>query len=199
MGGTQVFSFANGWHAACSRGQCSVDHGNIKSDRGDTDAQCVRPGQSRRYRPTLNFCFLILSLRQRLTTFHVANQQVMNKRSAAGARSSDTNDRTEPLVGASVVLSIYKDSLGTKRAATMKWVVELLYPTLLQWNQWAWTLRRCARLFVVVSNPIAIFEFESLPHMTLNGLGTTWARILHTVDFWCSEQTMTTYRVREGL
>ena len=24
----------------------------------------------------------------------------------------------------------------------MKWVVELLYPTLLQWNQWAWRLRR---------------------------------------------------------
>jgi hypothetical protein len=104
--------------------------------------------------------------------------QVMNKRSAAGAKSSDTNDRTEPLVGSAVVLAIYKDSLGTKRCentpilgfamkndrlprqardkhtgnstsgvfprreATMKWVVELLYPTLLQWNQWAWRLRR---------------------------------------------------------
>jgi hypothetical protein len=68
--------------------------------------------------------------------------QVMNKRSAAGDRSSDTNDRTEPLVGAAVVLSIYKDSIGTKRETTMKWVVELLYPTLLQWNQWSWTLRR---------------------------------------------------------
>ena len=33
---------------------------------------------------------------------------------------------------AQVVLSIYKDSLGTRREATMKWVVELLYPTLLQ-------------------------------------------------------------------
>ena len=41
--------------------------------------------------------------------------QVMNKRSAAGAKSSDTNDRTEPLVGSAVVLAIYKDSLGTKR------------------------------------------------------------------------------------
>ena len=45
--------------------------------------------------------------------------QVMNKRSAAGAKSSDTNDRTEPLVGSAVVLAIYKDSLGTKRCENM--------------------------------------------------------------------------------
>ena len=66
----------------------------------------------------------------------------MNKRSAMGAKSSDTNDRTEPLVGAAVVYEIYKNSLGTTREPTMQWVVELLYPTLLEWNQWAWRLRR---------------------------------------------------------
>ena len=34
----------------------------------------------------------------------------MNKRAAAGAFSSDTNDRTEPLVGSRVVLKIWQDA-----------------------------------------------------------------------------------------
>lgn len=120
----------------------------------------------------------------------------MNKRSAAGARSSDTNDRTEPLVGAAVVLSIYKDSLGTKREATMQWVVELLYPTLLQWNQWAWTLRRCLLPFIVVKSTTKNILNITL---TLNGPGTTWAWILHTVDFWCLGLTTITFHARGGL
>jgi hypothetical protein len=109
----------------------------------------------------------------------------MNKRAASGAKSSDSNDRTEPLVGARsvkvtglaqklgqleavhrdfqskywanlkllgqpcnfyarVVLEIYEDAKGTPREQTMQWVVELLFPTLLGWNQWAWERRRCA-------------------------------------------------------
>eukprot|EP01052_Picozoa_sp_SAG31_P022936 SAG31_NODE_1852_length_7072_cov_12.649792_4_plen_521_part_00 len=67
---------------------------------------------------------------------------VMNKRAAAGATSSDTNDRTEPLVGSAVVLQIYEDAKGTDREEIMQWVVELLYPTLYGWNQWAWDRRR---------------------------------------------------------
>ena len=54
----------------------------------------------------------------------------------------DTNSRTEPLVGSAVVLRIWEDSKGTPREATMQWVVELLFPTLLGWNQWAWDRRR---------------------------------------------------------
>ena len=34
--------------------------------------------------------------------------QVMNKRAASGSKSSDSNDRTEPLVGSRVVLEIYE-------------------------------------------------------------------------------------------
>ena len=70
---------------------------------------------------------------------------VMNKRAASGSRTSDTNDRTEPLVGSAVVLRIYEDaktSGSPERLATMEWVIKLLYPTLLGWNQWAWNLRR---------------------------------------------------------
>ena len=67
---------------------------------------------------------------------------VMNKRAASGASSSDTNSRTEPLVGAMVVLHIWQDAVGTPREETMKWVVELLFPTLLGWNEWAWARRR---------------------------------------------------------
>ena len=68
--------------------------------------------------------------------------QVMNKRAASGSSSSDTNDRTEPLVGSTVVKRMYDDAQGTPRAATMAWVVQLLFPTLLRWNQWAWEERR---------------------------------------------------------
>ena len=67
---------------------------------------------------------------------------VMNKRAAVGSDSSDTNGRTEPLVGAMVVHRIYMDAVGTPREAIMEWVVELLYPALLGWNQWAWLNRR---------------------------------------------------------
>jgi hypothetical protein len=64
--------------------------------------------------------------------------QVMNKRAASGASTSDTNDRTEPLVGAMVTHRMWQDAArDPKRKATMQWVVELLYPTLLGWNQWA--------------------------------------------------------------
>ena len=45
---------------------------------------------------------------------------------------------------ARVVLEIYEDAKGTPREQTMQWVVELLFPTLLGWNQWAWERRRCA-------------------------------------------------------
>ena len=67
---------------------------------------------------------------------------VMNKRAAEGSASSDTNGRTEPLVGAMVVRRIYEDAQGTRRESTMRWVLQLLYPTLVGWNQWAWANRR---------------------------------------------------------
>ena len=70
-----------------------------------------------------------------VTQTRSAYGQVMNKRAASGSRSSDTNDRSEPYVGSRVVLRIYQDALGTPREETMKWVVELLFPTLLGWNQ----------------------------------------------------------------
>lgn len=38
----------------------------------------------------------------------------MNKRAAAGSDTSDTNDRTEPLVGSAVVLRIFEDAKGTR-------------------------------------------------------------------------------------
>jgi putative isomerase len=68
----------------------------------------------------------------------------MNKRAAAGSKSSDTNDRTEPLVGSTVVQRIFADavSAGGSRAATMQWVAELLFPTLLGWHDWAWQRRQ---------------------------------------------------------
>jgi len=109
-----------------------------------------------------------------VTQTRSAYGQVMNKRAAAGDRSSDTNDRSEPCVhvpvhptewplccccracafskfetvpvrryvGSRVVLRMYEDALGTPREAVMRWVVELLYPTLFGWNQWAWRGRR---------------------------------------------------------
>ena len=67
---------------------------------------------------------------------------VMNKRAASGSTTSDTNDRTEPLVGSAVVLRMLEDAKGTARESTMLWVARLLFPTLLGWNQWAWNLRR---------------------------------------------------------
>jgi hypothetical protein len=77
-----------------------------------------------------------------VTQTRSAYGQVMNKRAAVGSRTSDTNDRSEPYVGSQVVLRIYRDALGTAREATMKWVVELLFPSLLGWNQWAHRGRR---------------------------------------------------------
>eukprot|EP01079_Euglenida_sp_SAG-EU17-18_P008042 gene8041-1437_t len=77
-----------------------------------------------------------------VTQTRSAYGQVMNKRAAAGSSTSDSNDRTEPYVGSMVVHRMYVDSLGTPREATMTWVVRLLYPTLLGWNQWAWNGRR---------------------------------------------------------
>jgi hypothetical protein len=35
--------------------------------------------------------------------------------------------------------------------------------------------------------------------LTLNGPGTTWAWILHTVDFWCLGLTTITFHARGGL
>lgn len=61
---------------------------------------------------------------------------MMNKRAARGSASSDTNGRTEPLVGATVVLMMIEDAKGTEREAVMEWVVELIFPSLLGWNQW---------------------------------------------------------------
>ena len=73
----------------------------------------------------------------------------MNKRAAMpDASSSDTNDRTEPLVGANVVLRLLEDSRGGPREATLRWVVELLFPSLYGWNQWAWRMRRWVGLVV---------------------------------------------------
>lgn len=67
--------------------------------------------------------------------------QVMNKRAAAGSSSSDSNDRTEPYVGAMVVQRLWEDAQGTPRAATMEWVVQLLFPSLLGWNRWCLSRR----------------------------------------------------------
>jgi hypothetical protein len=66
---------------------------------------------------------------------------VMNKRAALGASSSDSNDRSEPMVGAMVLQRIWHDA-GEERRRTLQWVMELLWPTLLQWNQWSWRERR---------------------------------------------------------
>ena len=62
--------------------------------------------------------------------------QVMNKRAASGSSTSDTNDRSEPYVGSMVTHRIWQDAQGTERAATLAWVVDLLFPSLLGWNQW---------------------------------------------------------------
>ena len=77
-----------------------------------------------------------------VTQTRSAYGMVMNKRAAAGSASSDSNDRTEPLVGSMVVSFIYEDSKGTEREGVMRWVIQKLYPTLLRWNQWAWQERR---------------------------------------------------------
>eukprot|EP00051_Salpingoeca_urceolata_P013522 m.169852 g.169852 ORF g.169852 m.169852 type:complete len:934 (+) comp17815_c0_seq5:96-2897(+) len=80
-----------------------------------------------------------------VTQTRSAYGQVMNKRAASGSSSSDTNDRSEPYVGAGVVKRIYDDALASgssHRKATMAWVVRLLFPSLLGWNQWVWNLRR---------------------------------------------------------
>ena len=79
-----------------------------------------------------------------VTQTRSAYGQVMNKRAAVGSKSSDTNDRSEPYVGSRVVLRIYQDACRSSntRCDTMKWVVELLFPSLLGWNQWAWNGRR---------------------------------------------------------
>ena len=77
-----------------------------------------------------------------VTQTRSAYGQVMNKRAAVGSRSSDTNGRSEPYVGSRVVLRMYEDAVGTPREETMRSVVELLFPTLFGWNQWAWTDRR---------------------------------------------------------
>ena len=37
---------------------------------------------------------------------------------------------------------MYQDAQGTPRAPTMQWVAELIFPTLLRWNQWVWETRR---------------------------------------------------------
>ena len=66
---------------------------------------------------------------------------IMNKRAAAGSASSDANDRSEPLVGAMVLQRMWQDSTGQRRQK-LQWIAELLFPTLFQWNQWAWTERR---------------------------------------------------------
>ena len=66
---------------------------------------------------------------------------IMNKRAAAGSASSDANDRSEPLVGAMVLQRMWQDSTGQRRQK-LQWIAELLFPTLFQWNQWAWTKRR---------------------------------------------------------
>eukprot|EP00937_MAST-01D_sp_MAST-1D-sp2_P000301 g301.t1 len=68
--------------------------------------------------------------------------QVMNKRAAAGSSSSDSNDRTEPLVGAMVVWRVLADAQGTAREEDARWAAELLLPTLLRWNEWSWEQRR---------------------------------------------------------
>eukprot|EP00040_Diaphanoeca_grandis_P024748 m.136415 g.136415 ORF g.136415 m.136415 type:complete len:891 (+) comp29849_c1_seq1:147-2819(+) len=77
-----------------------------------------------------------------VTQTRSAYGQVMNKRAANGASTSDTNDRTEPYVGSLVVKRIFDDAKGTPRQSTLDWVNELLFPTLLRWNQWAWENRR---------------------------------------------------------
>jgi hypothetical protein len=77
-----------------------------------------------------------------VTQTRSAYGHVMNKRAMRGGSSSDTNDRSEPYVGAMVVSRMYVDSLGTPRQATMQWVVEMLFPTLLRWNEWVWETRR---------------------------------------------------------
>lgn len=46
------------------------------------------------------------------------------------------------IVGSMVVLKLWEDAQGSPREATMQWVVELLFPTLLRWNEWCWESRR---------------------------------------------------------
>lgn len=82
-----------------------------------------------------------------VTQTRSAYGEVMNKRAAVGSRSSDTNGRSEPYVGSRVVLRIYEDTLGTPREDTMRWVVDLLFPSLLGWNQWAWSRRRYVQIY----------------------------------------------------
>ena len=56
------------------------------------------------------------------------------------------------------MLRMYEDALGTPREAVMRWVVELLFPTLLGWNQWVWRGRR----YVLVCQPECLFPQQPL-------------------------------------
>ena len=69
---------------------------------------------------------LALSNLVEVTQTRSAYGQVMNKRAASGSSSSDSNDRTEPLVGSMVTWRILSDALGTSREADARWAAELL-------------------------------------------------------------------------
>ena len=59
---------------------------------------------------------------------------------ASGTRKS--RDRTEPPIGAKVTWEIYKKCQN-------RWLVELLYEDLLDWNTWFWTKRRLDPLGII--------------------------------------------------
>jgi hypothetical protein len=82
----------------------------------------------------------------------------------SGPHSS--NDRTENQVGALLSLLL----AGMLPASTRAWVIDLLVPPLLTWNEWVWS-SRMARGGVFVGEPLMILGSDPMPPHD-NGDGT---------------------------